>query len=391
MTTLWATIVVIGVLVFVHELGHYLAARCVGIRVERFSVGFPPRLFTFTSEDKGWLIQMYFFYRPSGGKWEWQVVWKKQVLVSGKVGTGTEYCLALIPLGGYVKMAGIIDESMDTIITSAPDEFMSKSFLSQVFVMSAGVIMNVLFAFSVYTGLSYHFGKPVENPSAIVSHLVDEMPAKEAGILSGDKIISVNGEPVDNWNDMVLHIHSIPKKMITLEIDRDGEHIKKQFTTSFRLNQTETGVDTVGFIGIAPEMQYIDVDFLQAGVSGFNSTMVGFGIIVISIKMLVTGEASLKELGGPIMIAQLAGETARAGIPTLLSFMALISINLAFLNILPIPGLDGGHIFISIIQVIIRRPLSVKTRMIFQQIGMAFLLLLMIIIFYNDIGRLFIN
>ena len=391
MTTLWATIVVIGVLVFVHELGHYLAARCVGIRVERFSVGFPPRLFTFTSEDKGWLIQMYFFYRPSGGKWEWQVVWKKQVLVSGKVGTGTEYCLALIPLGGYVKMAGIIDESMDTNITSAPDEFMSKSFLSQVFVMSAGVIMNVLFAFSIYTGLSYHFGKPVENPSAIVSHLVDEMPAKEAGILSGDKIISVNGEPVDNWNDMVLHIHSIPEKMITLEIDRDGEHIKKQFTTSFRLNQTKTGVDTVGFIGIAPEMQYIDVDFLQAGVSGFNSTMVGFGIIVISIKMLVTGEASLKELGGPIMIAQLAGETARAGIPTLLSFMALISINLAFLNILPIPGLDGGHIFISIIQVIIRKPLSVKTRMIFQQIGMAFLLLLMIIVFYNDIGRLFIN
>ena len=391
MTTLWATIVVIGVLVFVHELGHYLAARSVGIRVERFSVGFPPRLFTFTSEDKGWLIQMYFFYRPSGGKWEWQVVWKKQVLVSGKVGTGTEYCLALIPLGGYVKMAGIIDESMDTNITSAPDEFMSKSFLSQVFVMSAGVIMNVLFAFSIYTGLSYHFGKPVENPSAIVSHLVDEMPAKEAGILSGDKIISVNGEPVDNWNDMVLHIHSIPEKMITLEIDRDGEHIKKQFTTSFRLNQTETGVDTVGFIGIAPEMQYIDVDFLQAGVSGFNSTMVGFGIIVISIKMLVTGEASLKELGGPIMIAQLAGETARAGIPTLLSFMALISINLAFLNILPIPGLDGGHIFISIIQVIIRKPLSVKTRMVFQQIGMAFLLLLMIIVFYNDISRLFIN
>ena len=391
MTTLWATIVVIGVLVFVHELGHYLAARCVGIRVERFSVGFPPRLFTFISEDEGWLIQMYFFCRSSEGKWQWQVIWKKKISVSGKTGTGTEYCLALIPLGGYVKMAGIIDESMDTSITSAPDEFMSKSFLSQVFVMSAGVIMNVLFAFSVYTGLAYHFGKPVENPSAIVSHLVDEMPAKEAGILSGDKIISVNGEPVDNWNDMVLHIHSIPEKMITLEIDRDGKHIKKQFTTSFTLIQTETGMDTVGYIGIAPEMQYIDVNFFQAGVSGFNSTIVGFEIIVISIKMLVTGEASLKELGGPIMIAQLAGETARAGIPTLLSFMALISINLAFLNILPIPGLDGGHIFIAIIQAVIRKPLSVKTRMIFQQIGMAFLLLLMIIVFYNDIGRLFIN
>ena len=387
MTTILATIVVIGVLVFVHELGHYLAARSVGIRVERFSVGFPPRLFTFISEDEGWLIQMYFFCRSSEGKWQWQVIWKKKISVLGKTGTGTEYCLALIPLGGYVKMAGIIDESMDTNITSAPDEFMSKSFLSQVFVMSAGVIMNILFAFFVYTGLSYHFGKPVDNPPAIVSQLVEGMPAKEAGVLPGDKIISINGEPVDNWNDMALKIHRMPEKKITLEIDRDGKNITKQFTTSF----SKIGVDTVGSIGISMERQYVDVDLLQAGVSGFNSTMVGFGIIVISVKMLITGEASLKELGGPIMIAQLAGETARAGLPTLLSFMALISINLAFLNILPIPGLDGGHILISIIQAIIRKPLSLKTRMIFQQVGMAFLLLLMIIVFYNDIGRLFIN
>ena len=391
MTTLWATIVVIGVLVFVHELGHYLAARSVGVRVERFSVGFPPRLFTFTSEDQGWLIQMYFFYRSAGGKWEWQAVWKKKLSVSGKTGTGTEYCVALIPLGGYVKMAGIIDESMDTTITHSPDEFMSKSFLSQVFVMSAGVIMNVLLAFFIFSGLSYHFGSPIENPLPVVSKLVDEMPAKEAGILPGDKIISVNGEPVHNWNDMVLHIHSIPEKPIILRIERNGEYITKQFTTSFKLNQTQTGVDTIGFIGIAPEIQYVDVDLFQACVSGFNSTMAGFGIMVMSIKMLVTGEASLKELGGPIMIAQLAGETARAGIPSFLSFMALISINLAFINILPIPGLDGGHIFVSIIEVIIRKPLSVKTRMIFQQIGMALLLLLMITVLYNDICRLFTN
>ena len=353
MTTLWATIIVIGVLIFVHELGHYLAARSVGVRVERFSVGFPPRLFTFTSEDQGWLIQMYFFYRSAGGKWEWQAVWKKKLSVSGKTGTGTEYCVALIPLGGYVKMAGIIDESMDTTITHSPDEFMSKSFLSQVFVMSAGVIMNVLLAFFIFSGLSYHFGSPVENPLPVVSKLVDEMPAKEAGILPGDKIISVNGEPVHNWNDMVLHIHSIPEKPIILRIERNGEYITKQFTTSFKLNQTQTGVDTIGFIGIGQEIQYVDVDLFQACVSGFNSTMAGFGIMVMSIKMLVTGEASLKELGGPIMIAQLAGETARAGIPSFLSFMALISINLAFINILPIPGLDGGHIFVSIIQVII--------------------------------------
>ncbi len=403
MTTLWATIIVIGVLVFVHELGHYLAARSVGVRVERFSVGFPPRFITFTSISGGWLIQLYFFYFSSGKKLKWQVVWKKKVLMPEKTGTGTEYCIALIPLGGYVKMAGIIDESMDTTITHEPDEFMSKSFLSQVFVMSAGVIMNILLAFIIYTGLSFHFGKPVENPPTVVSQLVDEMPAKEAGILPGDKIISVNGESVENWKDMVQHIHSLPEEQIGLEINRDGNLITKRFKTTSTVIQTVSGMDTVGFIGIGPAIQFydfflrlyyisdIDINIFQASLSGINSTMSGFGLIVMSIKMLISREASIKELGGPIMIAQLAGETAKAGLPSLLSFMALISINLAFLNILPIPGLDGGHIFITVIQAIIRKPLSIKTRMIFQQIGMAILLLLMITVLYNDIGRLFTN
>ena len=391
MTTLCAFIVVIGVLVFVHELGHYLAARSVGVRVERFSVGFPPRFITFTSLEEGWLLQLYFYSSTLDGKLEWQPIWEKTLVVPNKKGSGTEYCLALLPLGGYVKMAGIIDESMDTTLTHAPDEFMSKSFLSQVFIMSAGVIMNILLAFFIYTGLSYHLGKPIENPSPVVSRLIDDMPAKNAGIIPGDKIISVNGEQIDTWKDMVHHIHNLPEKLIILEIDRQGDHITKKFTTSFDIIHSEAGLDTVGIIGIYPEIQYADINFLEASVTGFRSTAVGFGMIITSLKMLFLGEASFKELGGPIMIAQLAGETARAGTTYLLSFMAIISINLAFLNILPIPGLDGGHIFVAVIQAILGRPLSIKARMIFQQIGMAFLLLVMVTVLYNDIGRLFTN
>jgi len=389
MITLLATIVVIGILVFVHELGHFLAARSVGIRVERFSVGFPPRLFTFTSCDDGWLIQFYFFSFQSG--WKWESVWQKRIPILHKKGTSTEYCIALIPLGGYVKMAGIIDESMDTTLTHAPDEFMSKSYLSQVFVMSAGVIMNVLLAFLIYTGLSYSMGKPDENPPAIVSEVVEDMPAKKAGIIPGDKILSINEFPVDNWLDLVEQIKTLPNKPIELEIERNGRYITKQFTTKDSLIQTESGMKIVGFIGIAPEINYKEINIFESTVAGFNSTVFGFEIIILSLKMLITGEASIKELGGPIMIAQLAGETAKAGIIPLLSFMAIISINLAFLNILPIPGLDGGHIFLTAIQAIIRKPLSIKTRMIFQQIGMALLLLLMITVLYNDIGRLFTN
>ncbi len=387
MTTIWAMIIVIGVLVFVHELGHYLAARSVGIRVEKFSVGFPPRFIAFFSQDNGWLVQLFFFWKSSGKKWEWKPIWNKFISVKGKKGTGTEYCIALVPLGGYVKMAGIIDESMDTKITFAPDEFMSKSYLAQAFVMSAGVIMNILFAFAVYTGISYHYGKKIDNPPAIISQTVDDMPAEKAGILPGDQIISINGNPVNNWGDMVQHIKALPNKKISIELNRDGEILPKNLITSSNV----TGVDTVGIMGVYLETQFVEVNIIQAAKIGIGETISSFGMIVMSLKMLFSGEASISELGGPIMIAQLAGETARAGVAPLLMFMALISVNLAFLNILPIPGLDGGHIFITLVQSIIRRPLSLRVRMILQQIGMTLLLMLMVTVLFNDVVRLFTN
>jgi regulator of sigma E protease len=150
-------------------------------------------------------------------------------------------------------------------------------------------------------------------------------------------------------------------------------------------------LDTLGAIGIRPKIIFQPIGFFEATQMGVVSTIRGFGLIVLSIKMLVSGEASVSDLGGPILIAQLAGEWARAGWISLLTFMALISCNLAFINFLPIPGLDGGHVFILLAESLLRRKFTIKTRMVIQQIGMALLLLLMVTVMINDIVRLFTN
>lgn len=388
MTTLWATIVVIGVLVFIHELGHYLAARSVGVRVDRFSIGFPPRLLSFISRDGGWQFQ-FFFYRRQAGRWVWAPVYETFFNRPGRTGTGTEYCMALLPLGGYVKMAGMIDESLDDNISHAPDELESKSSLAQVWVMSAGVIMNMVLAFVLFSGVALHTGRPEASDEAVIASVIPDMPADAAGFQEGDRILRINTTEIETWTDMSGLIHTLPNTNVHIVIDRDGQKIEQDITTSFQVVPAEGKLDTLGAIGIYPEFTYHPIGLGESLAAGVRSTMGSFGMIFMSINMLVTGDASIKELGGPIMIAQMAGETARAGWAPLLSFMALISVNLAFLNILPIPGLDGGHILVTMIQAIIRRKLSIRIRMIIQQIGMALLLVLMITVIFNDIGRLF--
>ena len=161
------------------------------------------------------------------------------------------------------------------------------------------------------------------------------------------------------------------------------------FNTSYLVIPVDDGIDTIGIIGIRPEYFYSPVNLGQAIAYGYNGTSNSFGLIMLTFQMLGSGQASLNDLGGPIMIGQIAGETAKAGWIPLLGFMALISINLAFLNILPVPGLDGGHIFIILIESIIKRPLSLKVRLAVQQVGMVLLLMLMVTVMFNDISRLF--
>ena len=388
MTTFYAFIILLGVLVTIHEFGHFIAARSVGIRVERFSVGVPPRLFSITSIDGGFLLNIFFF-KLINGKLKWYPVVSKTIRKRNRIGSSTEYVIALLPLGGYVKMAGMIDESMDTNITYKSDEFQSKTLFQKIWVLSAGVLMNTILAIIVFSLLGFYNGTPKTNDEPVVFELQDNMPAEKAGVLPGDRIISINSEGISTWSDMTKIIHSNPNNLLSFKIKRGIDILDFDIKTSEYAVPSKSAIDTIGIIGIAPEVYYEDISFMKAFSNGVSQTISSFGLIIYSIQMLGSGSASISDLGGPIMIAQLAGQTAEAGITPFLTFMALLSVNLAFLNILPIPGLDGGHIFIHLIEAILRRPLKIKTRIVIQQIGMALLLMLMVTVIMQDITRLF--
>ena len=388
MTTFYAFIILLGVLVTIHEFGHFIAARSVGIRVERFSVGVPPRLFSITSIDGGFLLNIFFF-KLINGKLKWHPIVSKKIKKGNRIGSNTEYVIALLPLGGYVKMAGMIDESMDTNINYKSDEFQSKTLFQKIWVLSAGVLMNTILAIIVFSLLGFYNGTPKTNDEPIVFELQENMPAEKAGVLPGDRIISINSEKISTWSDMTKIIHSNPNNFLSFKIKRGMDILDFDIKTSEYAVPSKSAIDTIGIIGIAPEVYYEDISFMKAFSNGVSQTISSFGLIIYSIQMLGSGSASISDLGGPIMIAQLAGQTAEAGITPFLTFMALLSVNLAFLNILPIPGLDGGHIFIHLIEAILRRPLKIKTRIVIQQIGMALLLMLMVTVIMQDITRLF--
>ena len=388
MTTVWAFIIIIGVLITIHEFGHFIAARSVGVKVERFSIGVPPRFITITSIKNGWLIKL-FFYKNVKGRLQWQPILSKTILKPGRIGSNTEYVLALLPLGGYVKMAGMIDESLDTNIQYKENEFMSKSLLEKIWILSAGVIMNTLLAFVIFVSIIYDQGMAEVSTKPIVKKLQDGMPAQLSGILENDLIVQIDDIAINTWEDLSKVIKARPNTEIELKIMRDSQLLTYSVTTLERQVQSKNSLDTVGIIGISPEVLYNDISLFEAASMGLIRTFESFALIIESLAMLGSGAASISDLGGPIMIAQLAGQTAEAGLIPFLTFMALLSVNLALLNILPIPGLDGGHIFIHLIEGIIRRPLTLKTRVIIQQAGMVLLLMLMVTVIFQDIIRLF--
>ena len=352
LVTILATIFVLGILVFIHELGHFLAAKMVGIRVERFSIGFPPRLF---------------------GK---------------KIGD-TDYCISAIPFGGYVKMSGMIDESMDKeAIKGEPWEFQSKPLPQKMLTIFAGPLMNVVLAIILFTGLVFYHGVG-EVTGNRIGEVLEDYPAAEAGIVAGDQIVSIDGKSIETWEEMTELIHGLPDQKISLEWNHDGEI--KSATVHSRVEKApiDGDIKEVGLIGISPEVTMKKIGLFAAFEHGFERSVYFTRLVFVSLKMLVTGQESLKSIGGPVVIAKLAGDSARSGFDSLLFFMAFLSLNLAILNILPIPALDGGHLLFLIIEGVIRRPLSVKTRMVVQQVGMVLLLALMVIVVFNDVKNVF--
>ncbi|UCH63013.1 MAG: RIP metalloprotease RseP [Fidelibacterota bacterium] len=353
MTTILAMIFVLVVLIFFHELGHYLAARSVGIRVERFYVGF--NLFGLG--------------------------------IKKKIGH-TEYGLGLIPLGGYVKVAGIVDESMDTKLTGAKWEFQSKNSLQKIWFMSSGVLANLLLAVVIFASLTLANGVAEADPSSVVGSLARDYPAVEAGIQNGDEITAINGESVSSWDELTDIIHARPGETIEVTWIRDGKTFQRVMETRATDTLVDDEIKTVGMIGIGPVVTTRPAGFGDVVVGGFALTKRWLVLTVKSLVMIITGKASLRDVGGPILIAQLAGQSAQSGFSALLGLLAIISINLALINILPIPALDGGHIAIVLIEAALRRSLSLRARMVVQQLGVVLLLTLIVVILYNDIMRI---
>ncbi|MCH8927950.1 MAG: RIP metalloprotease RseP [Candidatus Marinimicrobia bacterium] len=351
LTTIIATGVVLGILILIHELGHFLAAKISGVRVERFSLGFPPRL------------------------------------AGIKIGD-TDYCISSIPLGGYVKLSGMIDESMDEEnIKGEPWEFMSKSPLQKIFIISAGVIMNIILAIIIFAILTFASGIGEVDQTTVISSVRDDYPAGAAGMQAGDKILSIDGNEINSWDELTDYIHSRPDLEIEVAWLRDEAIYTEKITTRSDMVPVDGAIKELGMIGIGPTINVRDAGLMESIGSGFTRTYFWGKFTLLSIKMLVSGEQSFKAVGGPIFIAQLAGQSARAGMDSLFQLIAILSINLAILNILPIPAFDGGHLIVILIEWVKDRPLSIKIKMAIQQVGFALFLVMAALVIYNDLSR----
>ncbi len=389
--TIAAAIFTLGILILIHELGHFMVARMVGIRVERFSIGMPPRFLSIQNKVDGLWIKLFipwFIQRIANATTiEFRIPRKNP-----KAGD-TEYALSWTPFGGYVKMSGMIDESMDGEITGKPWEFTSKKRWQQLLTISGGVIMNTILAFVIFSGIIYTAGmeEPVEG--TFVGSLVstgerEVFPAEEAGIMENDQIVMINGQSVTEWEELTDIVHDLPGATISVEWLRNGIRYSDSISVVKETVPTAEGTIDIGMIGVGRVTEHTDLGLVESISYGAKSTYMFGTLMARGFWSMVTGAISMDQVGGPIMIAKMAGDMARRGWLDVFYFMAIISVNLAFINILPIPGLDGGHFLIISIEGIIRRPLPLNVKLIIQQVGMLFLLGLVLFITIQDISRL---
>jgi len=352
MTTILAFIFVLGLLVFVHELGHFIAAKKSGIRVERFSLGFPPKL------------------------------------IGKKIGE-TEYCIGIVPLGGYVKMVG--ENEVEENYIPQPGDFMAAPLWKRFLVITAGPFMNFITAILLFFIVYWVTGLPVQKTgSTEIGVVTPGGPADKAGITVGSQITSIEGVEFADFDDMAAFIKERPNIELQVQwLDESGQ-IKSAALTTMEFGAVDSaGAEKLeGRIGVGPVFTYTPIGPWQAFKDGISATIFLTRQMFNIIWQLLTQQISIKALGGPLMIADQAGKAARQGFAALLGLAAFLSLNLAILNILPIPVLDGGHLVFLTIEALKRKPVSIKGRLIAQQVGMGLLILLMVVVTYNDIVRL---
>lgn len=377
MTVVYA-IIVLGILIFVHELGHFLLAKLMGVSVEKFSLGFGPKL------------------------------------IGKKIGE-TEYLLSAFPLGGYVKMFGEggfieggeqdprpevedaeADEAAEPVHRELTEEEKARSFahkpvLARIAIVMAGPVFNLLFAWLIFIVLCM-MGVPTVTTK--VGEALKDKPAAKAGVQKGDVITSINTTAISRWDQIAEGVAASKGTPLTVTVQRGEQVLSFTMTPEPRVAKNLFGEKTNGYaIGVASAGEIITEHFgpLQAVVKGTQQTGKVIELTVMSLVKMFQRVVPMDSVGGPIMIAKMAGEMADAGSSSFLAFMALLSINLGVLNLLPVPVLDGGHLLFFFMELIFRRPVPQKVREYAQQIGMVLLLGLMVLAFYNDIIRYFVR
>ncbi len=332
MQTVIASILIFGLLILVHELGHYFVARLTGIRVLELAIGFGPKLIGWTKNN-------------------------------------IDYSLRVFPLGGFCRMLG---ENPDE--AEEPDSFAQKPILSRAAVLISGAGMNLVLALVVFFIIFFFLtGVPVTD-SGKIGNIIEDMPAETVGLLPGDVIRSVDGRTVNDWEDVLLLISEKPNQTISLIIERENREFEVTVVTELN---AETGR---GMIGIAPPvLKYRFLDSVQISIQRF-------GLILSSIFQVVTGKAPL-DVTGPVGIIFVIGEVAQTGLVNLLLLTALISISLGIMNLLPIPALDGGRLFFLIIEALRGKRIDPEKEGIIHFIGFALLILLILFITYQDLIR----
>jgi len=353
MTSIISAIIVLGVLIFVHELGHFLFAKLFDVGVEKFSLGFGTKIVGFRKGE-------------------------------------TEYLISAFPLGGYVKMIG---ENAEGELSEADQarSFAAKPPLQRIAIVAAGPVFNLLFAYLLFI-LIYMVGVPAATTK--IGEVIKDKPAARAGLMANDVVTAIDGKPVQRWDEFAKTIAEGKGQPVELQVRRGETTFTIRVTPESRSGKNLFGETvTSPVIGVVAAGEIITDRFgpLDAFVKGSAQTWNVIKLTMLSLVKLVERAIPLDTIGGPIMIAKMAGQQAAAGGVSFLAFMALLSVNLGILNLLPVPILDGGHLFFYFWELVFRRPVSMKTREIAQQIGLVMLIGLMVLAFYNDIARYFLG
>lgn len=342
-------VLVLGGLIFFHELGHFLVARSLGIGIKTFSIGFGPALLS----------------------------WKRKK---------TRYQLSAFPLGGYVSMVGETDAADIPPPFTVEESFSNRPPLHRLLVVAAGPVFNMLLAVLVFWGLFWAAGA---FPLAEVGEVLDQSPAHKAGLLSGDLVTGIDGNSIDTWSSMYSRIQSSEGRPMRLEVEREGRPLEFTITPEkVVLEESGQTIDTWR-IGVAPSGRTQSLSFFDSALQGARETWRLTGLIGHFVARMFSGQGSLKEIGGPVLVAKMVHQQAERGLADLLYLTAFLSINLGLLNLLPIPALDGGHVLFCLIELVVRRPIPMRIQAVCIYLGFGLLISLMLMATVFDIFRIF--